>query len=394
MISVSEAKNIIEESIAALAPVEILLQDAAGLVLADDVFANTDVPAFNQSAMDGYAFLFADWLEHKKLKIAGEIQAGMTETITLVTGQAIRIFTGAPLPQGADTVVMQEKVTIVNGELFITDENIQAGRNKRPIGSEIKAGSVALNKGSILSPAAIGFLAGIGIYKVPVYPRPSVSIIVTGKELMPPGNLLKQGEVFESNSYALKAALNQLHYTNINVRHCDDLLELLTTQLQEALIESELIILTGGVSVGDYDFVLKAAALCEVETRFHKVKQKPGKPLYLGVKGIKPVFGLPGNPSSVLTCFYQYVVPALGKLSKHQNAIKTIEAPLAKTYEKPEGITHFLKAFYDGDMVTALDAQESYKMSSYARANCLVEIAEQCNMCNVGEMVKIHLLPE
>ncbi|MDP1728177.1 MAG: molybdopterin molybdotransferase MoeA, partial [Bacteroidota bacterium] len=348
MISVREAKIIIQEHIVPLAPVDMLLQDAGGLVLAEDVLAKTNIPAFDQSAMDGYAFLFEDWLNHKTLKIYGEIQAGMTDAVTLLPGQAIRIFTGAPLPQGADTVVMQEKVKIENGELIILDENIQAGRNKRPIGSEIKAGAVALVESSILNPAAIGFLAGIGIDKVQVYPRPCISIIVTGKELRPPGKQLKHGEVYESNSFALKAALNQMHYTNIKVNHCDDILELLINKLKAALLESDIVILTGGVSVGDYDFVLEAAVLCGVEKRFHKVKQKPGKPLYYGMKGNKPVFGLPGNPSSVLSCFYQYVIPALCKLSKHPNAIKTIETPLANSYEKPSGITHFLKAYYNG----------------------------------------------
>ncbi len=394
MISVSEAKNIIHESIAALTPVEMLLQEAAGLVLARDVIAKTNVPAFNQSAMDGYAFLFEDWLQHNKLKIAGVIQAGMTDAVTLLPGQAIRIFTGAPLPRGADTVVMQEKVSIVNDELIILDENIQAGKNKRPIGSEIKAGAVAIAEGSILSPAAIGFLAGIGIDKVTVYPQASVSIIVTGKELRPPGNQLEHGEVYESNSFALKAALNQLHYTKIKVEHCDDILEQLRSKLQLALNESDFVILTGGVSVGDYDFVLEAADLCGVQKQFHKVKQKPGKPLYYGMKGNKPVFGLPGNPSSVLSCFYQYVIPALCKLSKHPNSIKTIETPLANTYEKLAGITHFLKAYYNEHVVTLLDAQESYKMSSFARANCLVELDERVTVCKAGEMVRIHLLPE
>ena len=399
MISLTEAKKIIRESILVSKTVELPLQKVAGMVLAKDVYATTDIPAYPQSSMDGYALSYSGWQQYRHLKISGEIPAGSNELFTLDEHTAIRIFTGAAVPPGADTVVMQEKVKIgaspgSEDELIIEDENIRPGNNVRPKGSEIKAGSIALAKGSYLSPAAIGFLAGIGIIKVEVYPKPSISIIVTGKELRQPGQPLQYGQVYESNSFALTAGLEQLGITNVKISWADDNLEILKTILADALQQSDVILLTGGISAGDYDFVLQAATECGVQKLFHKVKQRPGKPLFFGIKGNKPVFGLPGNPSSVLTCFYEYVIPALEKLSNKKSTLKAVTAPLAKSFQKAAGLTHFLKGFYDGNTALPLDAQESYRLSSFAKANCLVQINEEVTVCKEGELVEIHLLPE
>jgi molybdopterin molybdotransferase len=398
MISVSEAKKIIAEKITALSPVSLSLQQSAGLILAENVFASADIPAFPQSSMDGYAFSFGDWKKNKKLKIAGEIAAGGSEIFSLSSGSAVRIFTGAAVPAGADTVVIQEKTRVASspgsdGELFIEDENLQAGNNVRPKGSEIKAGALALEKKSVLSPAAIGFLAGIGTAVVKVYPDPSVSIIITGNELQLPGKPLGHGRVYESNSFALKAALQQLHINNVEVYYATDKPEVVTDALKKALQLSDVVLLTGGISVGDYDFVLQAANACGVEKLFHKVKQRPGKPLFFGKKKEKLVFGLPGNPSSVLTCFYQYVIPALGKLSGRKIGLQTMKALLAKAFKKNTGLTHFLKGFYDGKTAMALDAQESYRLSSFATANCLIQIDEEITSLNENDPVDVYLLP-
>lgn len=399
MISVAEAKRIIRENVVVLTPVTLPLEQAAGTVLAKDVYATIDIPAFPQSSMDGYAFLFSDWKSKKEIVVEGEMAAGDSEVIKLDPGKAIRIFTGAPVPHGADTVVIQEKVKINSltssvNQLIIEDELIQQGVNVRLQGSEMKAGELALAKESYLSPAAVGFLAGIGISEVDAYPKPSISIIITGKELQQPGKPLQYGQVYESNSFAVKAALEQLNITRVKISWADDDLEILKTILSDALLQSDIILLTGGISAGDYDFVLQAATECGVAKLFHKVKQRPGKPLYFGVKGNKPVFGLPGNPSSVLTCFYEYVIPALDKLSNKESTIKAIRAPLAKSFQKVTQLTHFLKGFYDGNTALPLGAQESYRLSSFANANCLVQINEEVTACKEGEMVEIHLLPE
>jgi molybdopterin molybdotransferase len=393
MISVTEAKHIVSDTIDALSPVKLSLVDSIGLVLAEDVFSATDVPPFPQSSMDGYAFSFHEWQSSKKLKISGEIIAGKGTGATLPPGCAVRIFTGAAVPIGADTVVMQERVTAKNDELTIHDHDITAGTNVRKKGAEIQANSLALEKNNVLSAGAIGFLAMVGIEQVKVYPNPSISIIVTGNELQNPGNRLEYGEVFESNSIALTSALHQFNLDKIETHRVNDNAELITSALKSALQNNDVVILTGGISVGDYDFVLKATEACDVQPLFHTVKQRPGKPLYFGRKGNKVVFGLPGNPASVLTCFYQYVVPTLQKLSKRELALKTIRAPLSKTFQKAAGLTHFLKGRYDGKTVTALDAQESFRLSSFARANCLIQINEEVTVCKEGELVDVHLLP-
>src|SRR4030095_1836296 len=198
-----------------------------------------------------------------------------------------------------------------------------------------------------------------------------------GNELQQPGKSLQHGQVYESNSLALKAVLEQLHINDVEVLYASDKPEIVTSTLEKALQKSDVVLSTGGISVGDYDFVLQAATKCGVEKLFHKVKQRPGKPLYFGKKNNKLIFGLPGNPSSVLTCFYQYVIPALEKLSNKNPVLKIIRAPLSKPFQKTALLTHFLKGIYDGNTVAPLDAQESYRLSSFATANCLIQVDEE-----------------
>ena len=269
----------------------------------------------------------------QEIKIAGEIAAGSNEAFTLTPANAVRIFTGAAVPAGADTVIMQEKIQVENGELKIEDETIQQGNSVRLKGSEIKGGDLALGKESVLSPAAIGFLAGIGITEIKAYPNPSITIIITGNELQQPGKPLQHGQVYESNSFALKAVLQQLHINDIKILYATDKPEVVAGTLKKALEQADVVLLTGGISVGDYDFVLQAATECGVEKLFHKIKQRPGKPLYFGKKESKLIFGLPGNPSSVLTCFYQYVIPALKKLSKRKIGLQTLQVPLERSFK-------------------------------------------------------------
>ena len=393
MISVSEARKIIFQCAAVLPPIKLSINQAAGLVLAEDIYATISIPAYTQSAMDGYAFSFEGWKKTRKLKIEGEMAAGSKEIIALAPNTTWRIFTGAPLPGGADTVVMQEKVKVENNHLDIQDENILQGANTRSKGSEIKVGELALAEDTLLVPAAIGFLAGIGITEVLVYPLPSISIIVTGNELQKPGNELLQGQVYESNSFSLKAALKQLGIFEVQVFNAEDELEIVKEVLEKALKQSDIVFLTGGVSVGDYDFVAKAAAQNHIEKQFHKIKQRPGKPFYFGTKGNKLVFGLPGNPASVLTCFYEYIEPAIKRVSKQRTTIQVIQAPLTALWKKAPGLTHFLKGFYDGTKVTVLQGQESYRLSSFANANCLIKLDEEVAECTKGQLVEIHLLP-
>jgi molybdopterin molybdotransferase len=288
---------------------------------------------------------------------------------------------------------MQEKTSVENNELIIRDGEMQKGNNVRPKGFEIKAGTLALKKQTLLSPAAIGFLAGMGIVSVKAYPKPSLSILVTGKELQQPGMPLQFGQVYESNSFMLKAALQQLGIAGIKTVWVDDDPGLLQKALEQALQNSDMVLLTGGVSVGDYDYTTQAAAACGIRPLFHKVKQKPGKPLYFGKKEKQLIFGLPGNPSSVLTCFYEYVIPALEQLTMRKNIIKTGHLPLAGVWQKNPGLTHFLKARCENGQARPLAAQESYRLSSFAEADSLVCLEEEGSAYAEGDMVEVHWLP-
>jgi molybdopterin molybdotransferase len=393
MISVSNAKEIVKANSKPLPPKLLSLNKAYGLVLAEDVLAPIDIPPFQQAAMDGYAFAFADLEKVKTLKISGEIPAGHNKRVSHTAGQATRIFTGAPVPEGADTVVMQEKVSVGNDELHINDTELQQGINVRPKGSEVTAGTIALSKDTVLSPGAIGYLAALGIAEVLVYPKPAIAVIVTGNELQQPGNGLQTGQVYESNSFTIHAALQQLHLTDVHLFFASDNLLALERIINDCLLEYDMVLLTGGVSAGDYDFVVRAAKTCGVTQQFHKVAQRPGKPLYFGKRDTKLLFGLPGNPASVLTCFYQYVIPALEGMLCKKDLLPKVQVPLATAYSKKAGLTHFLKGWCDGKQATPLPAQESYKLSSFAIANCLITLEEGATQYQQGDLIDVHLLP-
>lgn len=391
MIAVSEAKAIIDQNVSSLVPVMLPLTKAAGLSLAEDVYAMTDIPNFRQSSMDGYAIKYDP--ERSVFKLAGEMAAGAAAQIEVQADEAVRIFTGAPLPTGADTVLMQEKVSVENGQLSIDVGSVQAFQNVREKGAEVKAAEFAMAQGTILTPAAIGFLAGIGVSKVKVIPSPKVCVILTGNELQEPGRMLAFGQVYEANSVMLRAVLRQFGITEVRVRRAEDDLQALQVVLNEALCESDLVLLTGGVSVGDYDFVVAAAKNCGVKQAFHKIRQKPGKPLFFGTKYQKMVFGLPGNPSSVLSCFYQYVLPALGKMLGKNLQLTHVDAILSHDYSKAPGLTHFLKGSCNDGRATALHAQESFRLHSFAQADCLIVLEESRGDYQAGDHVEVHLIP-
>lgn len=394
MLSVQEAKALITANTSLRSPVTVPLEKALGRVLAASVYSPVFIPAFEQSAMDGYAFKYEDWKKHTTLAIAGEMAAGATAPLAITAGQATRIFTGAPLPAGADTVVMQEKVRVEDNQLIIEDTELQPGSNVRPVGSEIQADELALPQGALLTPAAIGFLAGMGIHEVSVYPAPAITIIVTGNELQSPGTPLQYGQVYESNSYTLRTALQQMQVGPVSMMAVEDDFDKLLHTLAQALSVSDLVLITGGVSVGNYDYVAKALEVCGVTRIFHRLKQKPGKPLYFGKRDEQLVFGLPGNPSSVLTCFYEYVYTSIREQMGHpQAALPVMKMPLLNDFARKPGLTQFLKGFWNGEGVRVLQAQESYRMHSFAVCNCLIVLPEEAGNVVKGEMVDVHLLP-
>lgn len=393
MISVQEAKLLILNQVAPPTPVSVSLDYATGKILATDILSPLDLPPFPQSSMDGYAFHAIDYDPGMGLLITEVVPAGQGREIQVQRGEAVRIFTGAAVPTGADIVVMQEKTEVREGRLYLKDEALQPGTHVRLAGSEIKAGEEALPKGHPLSPASIGLLASMGYTSVEVYTPPSVHIIVTGDELTAPGEALPYGRVFDSNSFTLRAAFQQAGLDDIQVTHVPDQEDLLSLAITSALARQDLVVLTGGVSVGDFDFVVETAVRCGVEKVFHKIKQKPGKPIFFGHKKDKLVFGLPGNPASALTCFYEFIEPAIQKCMGKVSAVQVVNAPIQSSYKKAPGLTHFLKAFYDGSQVFPLDAQESFRLRSFARANALIVIDENDHWVEAGEKVEVHILP-
>jgi molybdopterin molybdotransferase len=405
MISVAEAKGLIADSVLRLDAVEVKLMEGLGRCLAEDIFSPIDMPGFAQSAMDGYAFSWRGYEEFGKMEIVGEVAAGAAEAGPRPAPyQAVRIFTGAPVPEGFDTVLMQEKASVRDGRLEVLDPDLIFGRNVRLAGSEIAKGSLAMKKGTILSAAGIGFLASLGLVKLVVVREPRATLIVTGDELQQPGLPLGFGQVYESNSQLLQAAFLHLRFSQPKIVYAKDDLPGLTESIRLAMLDSDMIVLTGGVSVGDYDFVVPAAEAAGTTSVFHKIKQKPGKPMFFGVKdcGVDAktdldapkqtvVFGLPGNPASVLSCFYQYVLTALEVASGCPVSLKVKTATFIDGYKKNPGLTHFLKGIYLDGVVQLLGAQESYRLSSFSVANCLIEIPEESSEIAAGASVLVHL---
>lgn len=392
MTGVQQAKEIIRNSVNALSPQIKPLNESAALALAKDIYAPINLPLFRQSSMDGYAFSYADWERLGLLEVTGESAAGAPSPMSLKSGTAMRIFTGAAVPEGADTVVMQEKVLREGNFIKISDKKLEPAQHVRSIGADIKAGDLAIARGSLLTPAVVGYLAALGIDRIPVIPSPSVTIVITGKEVQLPGTPLASGKVYESNSFSLKAALHRAGVNDISIHYSDDNLDELTGVLGKCIEQSDLVLITGGVSVGDYDYVVQAANNCGITQGFHKVKQRPGKPLFFGRHGSKIIFGLPGNPSSALTCFYQYVLIALEKLTRRQTTLPQMKASLAKPIQKPPDLTCFLRGLHDGEFVHSLEGQESFKLAAFAKANCLIEMGEGVENCAAGDEVLIHLI--
>ncbi|MDI1356013.1 MAG: molybdopterin molybdotransferase MoeA [bacterium] len=393
MISVSEARQLIQANTSLLEPISTPLYEANGRVMAEDLESTTDVPPFDQSAMDGYAFNYADFNANTSLAIMGEIAAGVFPQHKLLPQTAFRIYTGAQVPKGCDTIVMQEKVRVKEGHIYIEDSQLKVGANIRLKGSQTKKGELVLKAGTRISPGIAGFMAGLGVSQVMTFRVPRVGIINTGKELSSPGLALLPGKIYESNSYSLNAALRELHIKPAFMVCVDDDEAQTTKLIQEHLSHCDVMLLSGGVSVGDHDYVEQSLKNCGVEKIFHKVKQKPGKPLYFGRKGKRLFFGLPGNPAAVLTCYYEYVMPSLLQLMGIPvNTRSKILLPLRKAYSKKPGLTHFLKGKIHGHEVEVLPAQESYLMNSFAAADCIIQLEEEKNEFERGSLVEVHPL--
>ncbi|MEX1003711.1 MAG: gephyrin-like molybdotransferase Glp [Crocinitomicaceae bacterium] len=390
MIGVEEALDLVDQYVKKSPPKLVDLKEALGLLLTQDVKSPIDMPPFHQSAMDGYALHYSESVQ--QYTVLGEVAAGSSKQFDLKKGEAVRIFTGAAVPDSANTVVRQEDVIRTGNSIAFTTA-IEPHQNIRYQGEQIKKGAVALEVGTELSPAGIGFLASLGIHQVEVSPRPKISILTTGNELIRPGDLLEYGKVYESNSVMLESAFRQFGFFDVRQIRIPDQYEQTVATIESCLIESDLLIISGGISVGDYDFVGKAVKAAGVKEVFYKVKQKPGKPLYFGHYKEKLIFALPGNPAAAMTSFYLYILPTLSKwIHGKFNGCSQRELPLFSTYEKKGNRAEFLKAFAFENEVRILDGQSSAMLRSFAQANALVYIPEDISIVEEGEFVLVLML--
>lgn len=389
MITIQEAFSILENSVPQPKIKEVLLAKARKHILAEDLYAPISMPPFRQSAMDGFALSLYDGLEYE---IIGEIKAGSTQQISLLSGQAVKIFTGAPVPDTAKAVVQIEKV-IVDGTVLQLFEEPKEGTNIRPIGEQNSEGDLVLEKGTLLNAASIGFLAGLGFTSVKVFQKPTIGIVVTGNELVKPGIPLEYGQIYESNSVMLQTALHDAFYDNINTYEVNDDFENTVSILQKAIANNDMILVSGGISVGDYDFVGKALESLGVATLFYKVKQKPGKPLFAGKYKDKMIFALPGNPTASLTCFYVYVWTTLQKSSGHTTQYGQTQAKkLTHDFAVSNARNQFLKGYVEGDKVTILTHQNSSMLNTFAVSNGLVYLEDGGYEIKKGETVQVYLV--
>lgn len=371
MISVEEALKKIDKTVDASMAHQMKLQDAYNLVLAEDVVSAIDMPPFPQSAMDGYAVSLND---SNTFTLVGEVKAGDGHEPQLQKGEAVRIFTGAPVPASADVVVRQEDCRY-HDTLLTVDPLPKEGANIRPKAEQTKEGEVALRKGQVLNAAAIGYAATLGVTEVSVYQNPKVAILVTGNELVAPGSGLKYGQIYESNAIMLQSTLKGYGVFDAAVFRVKDDYTSTRGQLAEMFKAYDVILCSGGISVGDYDFVGKALNELGVEEVFYKIKQKPGKPLYFGKKNKSLVFALPGNPAAALTCFNVYVVKALNLLGgKRSEGLVRVRKKITKDFSRKGDRAQFLKAAICGDEVAIMEGQSSAMLHTYALCNALVYV--------------------
>ena len=388
-VAVQEAKEILQGLSLSGEKVQLPLQKALGYWIASPIHAPMQVPSFDNSGMDGYAFAWEDGGDSRQL--AQVVQAGTFPDFTLQPGTAVRIFTGAPVPKGADTIVQQEWVRVEGDRIFFELGKLTQGMNLRRAGSQCEQGQLILQEGTRITPGTLGLLASLGLEEVSVFAAPQVSIILTGDEVVEVGQALQPGQIYNANGPALLGYLSQLGISAVKVYKVKDDPNEVIRVIGEALASSDLLLLTGGISVGDYDFVKEGLEQNGVETLFYKVKQKPGKPLLAGVKGSKLVFALPGNPASVLTCFMQYVKPSLGQWMGNPAAWEQARSyPLATNWEKQVKLTVFLKARLVAGAVEVLPGQESFNLLSFGSADGLIEIREDQQALKEGALVSFY----
>jgi molybdopterin molybdotransferase len=407
MLSTEEALNMVLGSAELLEPVRLPLDDAAGLSLAEDIVARGNVPPFANSAMDGFAVCSADIAPASeaspiRLHILEDVPAGHVATQPVRAGTAIRIMTGAPLPEGADTVVHVE-VTEADGDDVLVLLALKAGFNVRKAGEDMTDGTVVLPTGSVLRPGEIGVCAAAGHASVSVYPRARVAILTTGSELVDAAEELTPGHIRDANAHSLRAQVAAMGAVPLVFARVPDTRDAVRSAVEKALSDADVVLTNGGVSVGDYDFVKDILDEMGAQLVFWRVKQKPGKPLAFWTLGSKRIVGLPGNPVSCMVCTEEYVRPLVRRMMGFSLIYRpTRMAVLDKQYAKSgdTGRTHFVRVRlqeHDGLLHAALTGpQGSGILTSMARAEAIAVIPEEAVVLNAGDTVQVQLtdLPE
>ena len=375
----------------------LAVRSALGRVLSGDVVSRIDVPSHTNSAMDGYAVVGADLSSdgETRLPVIGTSAAGRPFAGEMASGQCVRIMTGAPIPPGADTVVMQENV-VRDGDTAVVAHGQKAGQHVRQAGEDIAAGSVALKAGTRLMPAEIGILGSLGVSEVSVRRRPRVAFFSTGDELRSVGEPLGEGQIYDSNRYTIFGMLTRLGVEVLDMGVIRDDRDAVEQGFSRAAAEADAIVTSGGVSVGDADYVAEVLERAGT-VGFWKVAMKPGRPLAFGRIGDALFFGLPGNPNSVMATFYQLVQPALQALAgiPDPGPPLTMPARSASALRKKPGRREFqrgvLSRAEDGQLIVRKTGhQGSGVLSSMAAANCFIVLAEDSGPVAEGDEVTVQ----
>lgn len=375
---------------------QLPIRAALGRTLAEPLISTIDVPPYTNSAMDGYAVRGGDLPQsgRTRLTVVGRAMAGAPWDREVMPGQAVRIMTGAVMPTGADTVLMQEAVT-VDGDAIGIGAGHRCGENVRHAGEDMAAGDTVLAPGTRLLPAELGVLASLGIAEVRVRRRLRVAFFSTGDELKSLGEPLGPGQIYDSNRYTLHGMLSRLGVDLLDLGVIRDDRAAIQRAFHDAAAMADVVITSGGVSVGEADFVKQTLdELGRVD--FWKIAMQPGKPLAFGTVGAAVFFGLPGNPVSVMATFYQFVQPALQKMMG-MAVVPTLSlrVPCAVTLKKRPGRQEYqrgiLRQDADGNLTVATTGRQgSHVLTSMSRSNCFIVLPAECAGVAAGELVEVQ----
>ena len=373
------------------------LRDALGRVLAEDIISPVNVPGHTNSAMDGYAISSNDIPggETREFRVVATAYAGKPVSLSCGPGECVRIMTGAPMPAGTDTVIMQEQVQINDPRHALIGAGHRPGQNVRQAGEDILKGSIVLGSGRTLTPADLGVIASLGVFEVSVYRRPRVAFFSTGDELRSAGEVLGEGDVYDSNRYSLYGMLKKLNVELLDLGNISDDPVELRRAFESAADMADVVISSGGVSVGEADYT-KSILEETGDVSFWKIAMKPGRPLTFGHLDNALFFGLPGNPVAVMVTFYQFVLPALHYMATGNPYVPfLVQAVAREPFRKRPGRFEFargvLKQEVDGGFSVASTGQQgSGILTSMSTGNCFVLLPEQSAGIASGEVVQVQ----